>query len=37
MIKDLDYISRLMRRISEKKQRELKRKLETNYVKELYG
>lgn len=37
MIKDLDYISRLMRRISEKKQQELKRKLETNYVKELYG
>ena len=36
MIKDIEYISRLMRRLSEEKQQPLKRKLETNYVKELY-
>jgi hypothetical protein len=36
IIKDIEYLSRKMRRVTEDKQKKLKRELEKNYIKNLY-
>lgn len=37
IIKDIEYVSRLMRRATEQKQNELKAKLEREYIQNIYG